>query len=169
MQSWLMHTGLSKLLRLRYLAGAMLASLLVSNAIATELSELEGSPVSNMQQLSGQVVLVDFWASWCAPCRKSFPWLNTMHQQYADAGLQILAVNEDSERADATRFLQQVPAAFAVLYDVNGALAEQYQLPGMPSSFLIDKKGQIRYRHIGFKHADIADYEEKIRQLLAEE
>ncbi|KKO44925.1 thioredoxin [Arsukibacterium ikkense] len=122
-----------------------------------------------MQQLQGKVVLVDFWASWCVPCRRSFPWLNTMQQQHAAAGLLVLAVNEDSERDDANRFLQQVPAQFAVLYDRAGALAEQYQLQGMPSSFLIDKKGQIRFRHIGFKQADIADYEAKIRQLLAEE
>jgi thiol-disulfide isomerase/thioredoxin len=151
------------------LVGCLLSGLLAGKATAVELSSLEGSPVSSMQQLNGKVVLVDFWASWCAPCRKSFPWLNTMHQQYADAGLLVLAVNEDSERSEANRFLQQVPAQFAVLYDLNGALAEQYQLPGMPSSFLIDKRGQIRYRHIGFKQADSGDYEEKIRQLLAEE
>ena len=151
------------------LAGCLLSCMITSSVLATELSELEGSPVSTMQQLNGKVVLVDFWASWCAPCRKSFPWLNKMHQQYAEDGLLVLAVNEDSERAEASRFLQQVPAEFAVLYDEAGALAEQYQLPGMPSSFLIDKKGQVRYRHIGFKQADIADYEAKIRQLLAEE
>ena len=151
------------------LVGALLSGLLIGSALATELSELEGSPVNSMQQLKGKVVLVDFWASWCLPCRKSFPWLNTMQQQHAAAGLLVLAVNEDSDRAEASRFLQQVPAQFAVLYDEAGALAEQYQLPGMPSSFLIDKKGQVRYRHIGFKQADIADYEAKIRQLLAEE
>lgn len=151
------------------LAGCLLSYLTAGSASAVELSELPGSPVSSMQQLKGQVVLVDFWASWCAPCRKSFPWLNTMHQQYAERGLLVLAVNEDSDRAQASRFLQQVPAQFAVLYDNNGTVAEQFQLRGMPSSFLIDKKGQVRYRHIGFKQADIADYEAKIRQLLAEE
>ncbi|WP_083981893.1 TlpA family protein disulfide reductase [Arsukibacterium ikkense] len=151
------------------LAGCLLSGLLSGSVAATELSDLEGSPVSSMQQLQGKVVLVDFWASWCVPCRRSFPWLNTMQQQHAAAGLLVLAVNEDSERDDANRFLQQVPAQFAVLYDRAGALAEQYQLQGMPSSFLIDKKGQIRFRHIGFKQADIADYEAKIRQLLAEE
>ncbi|MBV2129092.1 TlpA family protein disulfide reductase [Arsukibacterium indicum] len=151
------------------LTGLLLSCLITGSVVATELSDLEGSPVSSMQQLKGQVVLVDFWASWCAPCRKSFPWLNTMQQRYGSDGLLVLAVNEDSERNDASRFLQQVPARFAVLYDLNGAVAEQYQLPGMPSSYLIDKKGQIRYRHIGFKHADNADYEAKIRQLLAEE
>lgn len=152
------------------LLGCLLGSGIVSSkALAIELSELDGSPVSSMQQLNGKVVLVDFWASWCVPCRKSFPWLNTMQQQYAADGLLVLAVNEDNERSDAGRFLQQIPAQFAVLYDEAGALAQQYQLMGMPSSFLIDKKGQIRYRHIGFKQADIAGYETQIRQLLAEE
>jgi cytochrome c biogenesis protein CcmG/thiol:disulfide interchange protein DsbE len=147
----------------------LLACLSIGVAAATELTALEGSPVSSMQQLQGKVVLVDFWASWCAPCRKSFPWLNQMQQQYAAAGLLVLAVNEDSDRAAAQRFLQQVPTQFAVLYDQAGAIAEQYQVPGMPSSYLIDKKGNIRYRHIGFKQADRAEYEQKIRQLLAEE
>ncbi|HEX5792442.1 MAG TPA: TlpA disulfide reductase family protein [Rheinheimera sp.] len=136
---------------------------------AISLTELEGSPLQSVDQLHGKVVLVDFWASWCGPCRKSFPWLNRMQQQYSADGLLVLAVNEDSERSEAMRFLQQQPAQFAVLYDEAGALAQQYQLMGMPSSFLIDKKGQIRYRHIGFKQADIAGYEAKIRQLLAEE
>lgn len=151
------------------LVGCLLSGLLAGRVAATELTDLEGSPVSSMQQLKGKVVLVDFWASWCVPCRRSFPWLNTMQQQHAAAGLLVLAVNEDSERAEAKRFLQQVPTQFAVLYDSAGAVAEQYQLQGMPSSFLIDKKGQIRFRHIGFKQADIDDYEAKIRQLLAEE
>lgn len=152
------------------LLGCLLGSGIVSSkALAIELSELDGSPVSSMQQLNGKVILVDFWASWCVPCRKSFPWLNAMQQQHAADGLLVLAVNEDNERSDARRFLQQVPAQFAVLYDEAGALAQQYQLMGMPSSFLIDKKGQIRYRHVGFKQADIAGYETQIRQLLAEE
>ena len=156
---------------MRYrLITAMLAMWWLSGAAgAIELSELDGSPVSSMQQLEGKVLLVDFWASWCTPCRKSFPWLNAMQQRHGGDGLLVLAVNEDNERSDAQRFLQQVPAEFAVLYDQAGALAQQYQLMGMPSSFLIDKKGQIRYRHIGFKQADIAGYETQIRQLLAEE
>ena len=156
-------------MQLRFITAALVACVLGSSAAAIELSELDGSPVSSMQQLEGKVVLVDFWASWCAPCRKSFPWLNTMQQRHAVDGLVVLAVNEDTERSEAERFLQHVPANFAVLYDRAGALAEQYQLMGMPSSFLIDKKGQIRYRHIGFKQADIAGYETQIRQLLAEE
>ncbi|MDP2715313.1 TlpA disulfide reductase family protein [Rheinheimera sp.] len=152
------------------LLGCLLGSGIVSSkALAIELSELDGSPVSSMQQLNGKVILVDFWASWCVPCRKSFPWLNAMQQRHGAEGLLVLAVNEDNERSDARRFLQQIPAQFAVLYDEAGALAQQYRLMGMPSSFLIDKKGQIRYRHIGFKQADIAGYETQIRQLLAEE
>ncbi|MDX1390997.1 MAG: TlpA disulfide reductase family protein [Rheinheimera sp.] len=147
----------------------LLLALLSAGVNALELTDLSGSPVSTMAQLQGKVVLVDFWASWCAPCRKSFPWLNSMQQQHGTAGLLVLAVNEDEDRLDAERFLQQVPAQFNVLYDQAGQLAERYQLPGMPSSFLLDKKGNVRYQHIGFKQADIAEYEARIRQLLAEE
>jgi cytochrome c biogenesis protein CcmG, thiol:disulfide interchange protein DsbE len=147
----------------------LMLALFCTGVPALELTDLTGSPVSSMAQLQGKVVLVDFWASWCAPCRKSFPWLNSMQQQHGKAGLIVLAVNEDENHSDAERFLQQVPAQFSVLYDQAGQLAERYQLPGMPSSFLLDKKGNIRYRHIGFKQADIAQYEANIRQLLAEE
>ena len=156
-------------MRFSVLIKMLCGCLLAAGVQAIELTELEGSPVSSMQQLEGKVVLVDFWASWCAPCRKSFPWLNAIQQRHAAEGLVVVAVNEDTERSDAIQFLQQVPADFSILYDNAGALAEQYQLMGMPSSFLLDKKGQIRYRHVGFKQADIADYEIKIRQLLAEE
>lgn len=145
------------------------SALVAGNGNAIELTVLEGSPVSSMQQLDGKVVLVDFWASWCGPCRKSFPWLNQIHHQYGSDGLLVLAVNEDQDRAEASRFLAQFPANFSVLYDQDGALASDYQVMGMPSSYLIDKKGNIRFRHQGFKQADVAKYEEHIRQLLAEE
>lgn len=146
-----------------------LVIMLACSAQATELTELSGSPVSSMQQLEGKVVLVDFWASWCTPCRKSFPWLNTVQQRHAADGLVILAVNEDQVLAEASTFLQQVPANFSILYDHEGALATQYKVMGMPSSYLIDKKGVIRFQHIGFKQANLAEYEQQIQQLLAEE
>ena len=147
----------------------LLLLLLALKAQAVTLTELEGSPVLSADKLQGNVVLVDFWASWCGPCRKSFPWLNLMQQQHAAAGLIILAVNEDQSRADAAAFLARYPAQFNVLYDQDGAVATRYKVNGMPSSYLIDKKGNIRFAHRGFKQADIDTFEQQIRQLLAEE
>ena len=147
----------------------LLLLLLALNTHAVTLTELEGSPLSSDDKLQGKVVLVDFWASWCGPCRKSFPWLNLMQQQHAADGLLILAVNEDQSRADAAAFLAKYPAQFNVLYDQDGEVATRYKVNGMPSSYLIDKKGNVRFAHRGFKQADIDTFEQQIRQLLAEE
>jgi len=147
----------------------LLLLLLALNTHAVTLTQLEGSPLPSEDKMQGKVVLVDFWASWCGPCRKSFPWLNLMQQQHAADGLLILAVNEDQNRADAAAFLAKYPAQFNVLYDQNGEVATRYKVNGMPSSYLIDKKGNIRFAHRGFKQADIDTFEQQIRQLLAEE
>jgi cytochrome c biogenesis protein CcmG/thiol:disulfide interchange protein DsbE len=136
---------------------------------AIEISSLVGSPVKTDAELSGKVVIVDFWASWCGPCRKSFPFLNQLQQKHQAAGLVVLAVNEDEERSDAEAFLKQYPANFAVLFDKEGQLASQYQIPGMPTTVVIDRKGKIRYSHSGFFESKTAAFEQEIQQLLQEE
>lgn len=122
-----------------------------------------------LDTLKGKVVLLDFWASWCGPCRQSFPWLNQMQQKYGAEGLVILAINEDEERADAELFLKKYPAQFSLVFDENGKLASQYQLQGMPTSILLDRKGQIRFSHAGFFQKKAAGYEQEIQQLLQED
>ncbi len=122
----------------------------------------------DLNHLRGQVIYVDFWASWCVPCRQSFPWMKQMQQLYEREGLTVVAVNLDRDRADAERFLQRYPPAFSVQFDPQGALAEQYQVAGMPTSVLIDRHGVTRFRHIGFRPADRSSYEREVRLLLAE-
>lgn len=157
----------------RYLSAALfaigLSTLISSPAHAVELTQLEGSPVKSADQLHGKVVVIDFWASWCGPCRKSFPWFNQMQQKYQQQGLVVLAVNEDEERADADKFLLQFPAQFAVLFDVAGEVASQYQLQGMPTTLLLDRQGRVRFTHAGFFESKTASYEQEIQQLLQEE
>jgi len=113
-------------------------------------------------------VYLDFWASWCGPCRKSFPWLNEMEARYNKDGLVIIGVNLDSDIEAAKRFLKNVPADFRVFSDPDGDLADQYKLIGMPSSFVIDRNGDVRHRHVGFKKSDIDSYETSIQELLKE-
>ena len=120
----------------------------------------------SLQSLRGQVVYVDFWASWCKPCRKSFPWMNALQGKYGDKGLQIVAVNVDSDPRQVTRFLEKYPADFVVAYDADGKVASQYQVKGMPSSYLIDKQGNIHAQHIGFREEDKASVESQIKRLL---
>jgi thiol-disulfide isomerase/thioredoxin len=122
----------------------------------------------NLSALKGQVVYLDFWASWCKPCRKSFPWMNQMQQKYADQGLQIIAINLDTEKVLAKAFLDKVPAQIPVIYDPQGKIASDYQLLGMPSSYVIDKKGNIRFSHKGFFTRSEPLYEQELVLLLNE-
>jgi len=121
-----------------------------------------------LSALTGQVVYLDFWASWCKPCRKSFPWMNQMQQKYAGQGLQIIAINLDTEEALAKAFLEIVPADIPIIHDPAGKIASDYQLLGMPSSYLIDKKGTIRFAHKGFFTRTEALYEQELVLLLNE-
>ncbi len=107
----------------------------------------------DLERFRGKVVLVDFWASWCEPCRHSFPWLNEMQAKYADRGLVIIGVNVDRERADAERFLRDVPAEFQIVYDPAGALATALRRAGHAGSYVFGPKGDIVGRHIGFRNA----------------
>lgn len=119
-------------------------------------------------ELEGDLIWVDFWASWCAPCRRSFPWLNEMQSRYGPAGLQVIGVNVDKERELATEFLDETPATFTISYDPEGRLAESYDVQAMPSSFLIDRSGTILARHYGFKLANSDEYERSIEAALIE-
>jgi cytochrome c biogenesis protein CcmG/thiol:disulfide interchange protein DsbE len=114
----------------------------------------------------GKVVLVDFWASWCEPCRHSFPWLNDMQARYGDR-LVVIGVNVDRERADADRFLALVPAHFQVIYDPAGELAARYEVMGMPSSYVFDTSGRLVEKHVGFRKSQRAEREAQLQALLA--
>ena len=144
----------------------MAVSLTVYADRAPEFSIAADAGQIKLSQLRGAVVYVDFWASWCVPCRKSFPWLNEMHRRYAKAGLRIIAINLDEDGSLARAFLKQYPAEFSVGFDPAGHSARVYGLQGMPSSYLIDRKGELVYSHVGFRSADRGELERKIRQAL---
>lgn len=117
--------------------------------------------------LQGQVILLDFWASWCAPCKASFPAMEGLHKAYKDRGLTIIAVNEDADRKDMERFLKSAGVSFAILRDAEQKLVEAADVQTMPASFLIDRTGQIRFVHEGFHGEQTTkQYQEEIEQLL---
>ena len=116
--------------------------------------------------LRGRVVYVDFWASWCTPCRRSFPWMNALHARYGSEGLAIVGINVDKRRADADRFLADVPAAFAIVFDPAGATPAAFDVKGMPSSYLIDRKGVVVAVEDGYHDDRQAVIEARIRALL---
>jgi cytochrome c biogenesis protein CcmG, thiol:disulfide interchange protein DsbE len=141
---------------------ALSAAFLVGSVSAAHAA----APTLDLTQYRGKVVYLDFWASWCKPCRQSFPWMNAMQQKYSADGLVVVAVNVDEQRSDADKFLKEMPASFTVVYDTEGKLAEQYNLIGMPSSFLIGKDGTVVQKHEGFFGDSPAKYEAEIRQAL---
>lgn len=118
-----------------------------------------------LRPYAGRVMYVDFWASWCAPCAQSFPWLNEMHERYGDR-LTVIGVNVDTSDADAQRFLSRHPAQFQIVRDPRGALAEHYKIQGMPSSVILDAQGRVLHQHAGFRSGEIIRYEDAIRQAL---
>ena len=117
----------------------------------------------------GKVVILDFWASWCTPCRRSFPWLNDMHAKYEQQGLVIIGVNLDASREDASEFLEQFPARFRIHFDTNAALATEYGVEAMPSSFVIGRDGELKVTHLGFKVRQQAEYEAILIEALGEQ
>ena len=122
----------------------------------------------DLSPLHGRVVYLDFWASWCAPCRQSFPWMSSMQQSYGAQGLSVLAIDVDHDRGDAERFLKEFHPGFEVRFDPEGNWAQQYKIGGMPTSLIIDRRGVVRFTHVGFWPADGAVAAHEIRELLAE-
>jgi cytochrome c biogenesis protein CcmG/thiol:disulfide interchange protein DsbE len=116
--------------------------------------------------LAGKLVYVDFFASWCGPCKVSFPWLKAMHGQYAAEGLVIVAVNVDKNRGDAAQFIAHYSPPFLIGYDPAGRTAAAFHVEGMPSSFLISPTGTILYSHVGFDSKDAAKIEAQIKKAL---
>ncbi len=140
-----------------------------SNAFAAPAPEfkLEGQQkLIKLSDYRGQIVYLDFWASWCQPCRKSFTWMNKMQSLYGEEGFKVIAINLDESRQKADKFLQQIPANFDVAFDPRGNTAETYSVKAMPSSYIIDKQGNVIYANLGFRARDEEKLEAKIRQLI---
>lgn len=121
-----------------------------------------------LDSFKGKVVYLDFWASWCAPCRTSFPILNKLHEKLKAQGFEVVAINVDEDKSNAEKFLKEIPVSFTVLRDATGEWADkQYAVESMPTSFIIDKQGVIQMVHKGFTSDDVAELEHKITELLA--
>ena len=115
----------------------------------------------------GKVVMIDFWASWCDPCKASFPVMEDLHKRYGPRGLVIIAVNVDENRSDMEEFLKKNSATFAVVRDAKQKLVEQTGIATMPSSFLLDRDGKVRFTHSGFRGEETKKkYEQEIESLL---
>ena len=132
------------------------------------LTTLDGNPTYNLQELKGKVVYMDFWASWCPPCVKSFSFLNQLDHDMRDKGLHVIGVNLDEKVADAKEFLAKHPVDFSIVADPSKQCAKVFELMAMPTSYLIDRKGAIRHIHQGFRPGETEELRALITQLVME-
>lgn len=121
-----------------------------------------------LEDMRGQVVMLNFWASWCGPCRQEMPLMDDLYEQYKDLGFTILAVNVDENREEALRFLDKVPVSYPILYDPESRVSELYEVQAMPTTVMIDRSGNARYLHHGYQSGYEDDYERQIRELVRE-
>ena len=112
----------------------------------------------SLESLKGKVVYVDFWASWCEPCRRSFAWMKTLHEKYGDR-LAVVAIDLDRRRADADGFLTANPVPFTIAFDPAGKVAEAFHVAAMPSSFVLDPQGRVLHAQAGFDPKKTAEIE----------
>jgi peroxiredoxin len=121
-----------------------------------------------LSELRGQVVMVNFWASWCGPCRQEMPLLQQLYDRYQSLGFALLGVNVDEDQVAANKILKELPVSFPILYDKRSKVSKAYQVKAMPSTFIVDRDGRIRYLHKGYKPGYEDEYQQQIRELLRE-
>jgi thiol-disulfide isomerase/thioredoxin len=130
---------------------------------------VRGQPAPvQLSKLRGQVVMINFWASWCGPCRQEFPLLDQMYRKYAPMGFTLLGVNVEPEMTDAEGFLAKVPVSFPIVMDRENAVSKAYGVNAMPSTVLVDRQGNVRWLHRGYKPGDENAYLDQVRALLRE-
>lgn len=166
-----MQSNVVKWLRAVIVGSTLAVSSLVgasaSMAPGFSLPSRSGDSVS-LQSLKGQVVMINFWASWCGPCRQEMPLLDQMYKRYSSLGFTLLGVNVEANTQDAEKWLAKTPVTFPVLFDKENKVSKLYDVNAMPSTVFIDRKGNVRYLHRGYKPGDEGEYLNQIRALLKE-
>jgi thiol-disulfide isomerase/thioredoxin len=118
--------------------------------------------LAEVQNTKGQYIYIDYWASWCGPCRQSFPWMNALQAKLGPKGLKVVAVNVDAKRTDADKFLSHTPAQFTIAYDPQGESAKKLAIKTMPTSILVSPEGRVLFVHSGFRAEETLQLEAKI-------
>jgi thiol-disulfide isomerase/thioredoxin len=136
-------------------------------APAFTLAQRGGGQVS-LADLRGKVVLVNFWATWCGPCRKEMPLLEQIHKKYAPLGLVMVGINVEEDGRLFDTFLKDVPVSFPILLDPKNGVSKLYDVAAMPSTVIIDRKGNVRYLHQGYQPGDENAYQDMVRTLIRE-
>jgi peroxiredoxin len=131
---------------------------------------LESKDGGNMRlsEQRGNIVLVNFWASWCGPCREELPAFEELYQEYADLGVEILAINVDDEKEKANVLLDDIEVSYPVLFDTAGEVSKLYDVNAMPTTVMVDRDGNVRLLHPGYRKGDEKKYEKAIKMLMRE-
>ena len=148
-------------------ASTIHAAMPVVGSVAPDFA-LKSSSGKNLRlsELRGQVVMINFWASWCAPCRQEMPLLNRIHERYRKTGFVLLGVNIDDNPETARTLAQQLGVGFPILFDADKNVSKRYDVDAMPSTLLIDRGGKVRYIHRGYRPGYETQYETQVRELL---
>jgi peroxiredoxin len=132
-----------------------------------ELNAMGGKQLG-LNELRGQVVLINFWASWCGPCRTEMPRLDALYRKYKAAGVSLVGINVEPDSAEALNYLKSTPVTFPILFDTDSKVSKLYDVAGMPSTVILDRKGTVRYIHRGYKPGEEDAYLDQIRALMRE-
>ena len=170
MNFMLSRTSLSVLLAcFLSFAGANLANASAVQGLAPNftLKTLTGKNLK-LSEMTGNVVLINFWASWCGPCREEMPLLNALHKKYEQLGFTVLGVNVEEDVKNARGFLKNFPVNFPVLLDTTNKVSKQYNVLAMPTTVVVDRDGNMRYLHKGYKPGDEKKYQQMVKKLVRE-
>ena len=152
----------------KFLKWAVVAAIFQVSAVwAVEPGQaLPALNLSEVQATKGQYIYIDYWASWCGPCRQSFPWMNALQAKLGPKGLKVVAVNVDAKRTDADKFLTHTPAQFTVAFDPKGESAKKLAIKTMPTSLLVSPDGTVLFVHSGFRTEDAGQLEGRILSMM---
>jgi peroxiredoxin len=161
------HTARWVMCALMGLSASLAVQAVQTNAPAPDFTlHAMSGPNLRLQELRGRVVMVNFWATWCGPCRQEMPHLNRLHEKYSRSGFVLLGVNVDDDPQNAAAVAAKLGIQFPVLLDTDKKVSDQYDLMAMPSTYLIDRDGKVRYLHRGYLSGYEEQYEKQIRELL---
>ena len=160
---------LGRLLLVGIMAASMPVTALELDRAAPDftLKSLGGKNLK-LSEMAGNVVLINFWASWCGPCREEMPLLNDLHKKYEPLGFAVYGVNVEEDVKGAMGFLQNFPVDFPVLLDSSNQVSKQYKLIAMTTTLLVDRYGKLRYLHQGYKSCDEMKYQQMVKKLVRE-
>ena len=155
---------------------SLAACAIVASATAGELSgpapdfslKAKSGETVALSDLKGEVVMINFWATWCGPCRKEMPHLEALHQRYKDLGFTLLGVDVEDDERGALKYLEETPVSFEILFDPGNRVSEMYDVVAMPSTVMVDREGNMRYIHHGYQSGYENEYQSQIRELLRE-